>query len=68
MMGAPFTNEKRFKEVSSALDFGCLFASYSTTSKHSIHPNAGLDDVHAFARAASGLALDRLRNFGAAVN
>jgi len=67
MMGAPFTNEERFKEVNSALDFGCLFASYSTTSKHTIHPNAGLHDVHAFARA-SGLALDRLRNFGAAVN
>jgi sugar/nucleoside kinase (ribokinase family) len=52
MMGCPFTNKQGSSEIVSALDFGVLFASYSATSQHTIHPRAKLDDVRAFAKAS----------------
>ncbi|HSE20540.1 MAG TPA: PfkB family carbohydrate kinase [Pyrinomonadaceae bacterium] len=52
MMGCPFTNKRTSTEITSALDFGVLFASYSATSQHTIHPLARLDDVRAFAQAS----------------
>jgi hypothetical protein len=33
-----------------ALDFGVLLASYTVTSPHSIHPDASLDNLLAFAQ------------------
>jgi len=67
MMGCSFTNKQRLKGIISALDFGVLFASYSATSQHTIHPRAKLDDVRAFARA-SGLELGRLPRRSVAVS
>ena len=67
IMGCPFTSEERLKVINSALDFGVLFASYSATSQHSIHPRARLDDVHTFAQA-SGVRLDCFPERSKAVN
>jgi ribokinase len=40
------------RSIESALDFGVLLGSYSTTSPHTIHPNARFDDVLTFAKHA----------------
>jgi sugar/nucleoside kinase (ribokinase family) len=53
MVGLPLTRRSHTQgEISSALDFGVLFASYSTTSPHTIHPLAQLDAVLEFAKHA----------------
>ena len=44
------------RPLESALDFGVLLASYSVTSPHTIHPDAGAAALAAFARA-HGIAL-----------
>ncbi len=52
--GAPFA---------SALDFGVLLAAYTVTSRHTIHPDAGLDGLLGFAAKSGvtfGAALTRL--------
>jgi len=67
VMGCPFVNKQRLKSTLSALDFGVLFASYSATSRHSIHPRAKLEDVRAFAQTV-GLPLDQLPQRSAAVS
>lgn len=67
ILGSPFTNRERPKGIHSALDFGVLFAGYSTTSPHSIHPKARLDDVRTFAQL-SGFSLDGLPGRSAALN
>jgi 1-phosphofructokinase len=46
--GAPFAG---------ALDFGALLAAYKVTSPHTIHPDASLDALLAFA-ATHGVAFD----------
>jgi hypothetical protein len=38
--------------IQSALDFGVLLGSYSTTSPHTIHPDADLNALLSFARDA----------------
>jgi sugar/nucleoside kinase (ribokinase family) len=46
------TTDAPADRLSCALDLGVLLASYSTTSRHTIHPGAGLASLTAFARDA----------------
>jgi sugar/nucleoside kinase (ribokinase family) len=50
--GVPLVEQCDDDSIHSALDFGVLLGSYSTTSPHTIHPNAELQDVLTFANAA----------------